>query len=103
MINHRGLVDWRLPSGNGMFEAIAPQVSYRDWIPADRTDTSATIIVGCNLGYGLNHVLSNTPDSHKVLVLEPRAEMILACLGHTDYRPFFEYCKSDSIKHSRHI
>jgi len=101
MINHRGLVDWRLLSGNGIFDAIAPQVAYRDWIPTDRADTSATIIMGCNLGYGLNRVLSNTPDSHKVLVLEPRSEMILACLGHTDYRPFFENQKLSFIPPDR--
>lgn len=97
MINRRGLVDWRLPSGNGIFDGIAPHVVYRDWIPADRADTSVTIIVGCNLGYGLNHVLGNTPDSHKVLVVEPRSEMILACLGHTDYRLFFDNHKLSFI------
>ncbi len=89
IINQQGLLDWRLPSGRGMFDSISPKTAYRDWTPKERADTSATIIVGCNLGYGINHVLSNTPSSHKVLVLEPRPEMLLACLSQTDYRPFF--------------
>jgi hypothetical protein len=88
--NRRGLVDWRLANGKGIFDAIAPQVAYRDWVSDDRVESSATIIVGCNLGYGVNHVLATTPVSHKVLVLEPRPEMILACLSQTDYGPFLE-------------
>jgi hypothetical protein len=103
VINQRGLLDWRLPTGKGIFDAIAPQVAYRDWIPADMADTSATIIVGCNLGYGVNQILANTPDTHKVLVLEPRSEMILGCLGHTDYRPFFENQKLSLIPPDREI
>jgi hypothetical protein len=87
--NQWGLLDWRLPSGKGLFDCLSPKLAYRDWTPTDRADTSATLIVGCNLGYGVNHVLSNTPNSHKVLVLEPRPEMLLACLSQTDYRPFF--------------
>lgn len=88
--NQWGLLDWRLPSGNGLFEAIPPSRFYQKWIPQEKADTSATMIVGCNLGYGLNHVLANTPNSHKVLVLDPRPEMVLACLSHTDYRPFLQ-------------
>jgi hypothetical protein len=41
------------------------------------------------VGYGLNHLLVKSPDSHKILVIEPNAELLLACLGQTDYRPFF--------------
>jgi len=41
---------------------------------------SASIIVGTNLGYGLNHLLVNTPDTHKVLVIEPNPVLVLACL-----------------------
>jgi hypothetical protein len=88
--NRWGLLDWRLPSGKGLFDAICPKTAYRDWIPKDKPETSATLIIGCNLGYGINHVLANSPDSHKVLVLEPRPEILLACLGQTDYRPFLE-------------
>ncbi len=88
--NSWGVLDWKLPSGKGMFQNLPVQGLYRDWMPEDKADTSATIIVGCNLGYGLNHVLINTPASHKVVVLEPRPEMLIACLGQTDYRPFIE-------------
>ncbi|MDD3312468.1 6-hydroxymethylpterin diphosphokinase MptE-like protein [Pseudodesulfovibrio sp.] len=89
-INERGLHDWRMDTGKGMFEAIHPAGIYAGWLKGEKQDTSATIIVGSNLGYGINHVLSGTPDSHKVMVLEPRPEMLLACLGQTDYRPFFK-------------
>ena len=88
--NGWGLIDWRLPSGKGLFDPIPPKMLYAEWIPREKADTSATLIVGCSLGYGINHVLSNTPHTHKVLVLEPRQEMLLACLSQTDYRPFFE-------------
>lgn len=89
-INEGGLHDWRLENGKGMFEALPIRGLYGDWLQSDNPDTSATIIVGCNLGYGVNHVLQGMPDSHKVMVLEPRSEMLLACLGQTDYRPMFE-------------
>jgi len=89
-INERGLHDWRMDSGKGMFEGIIPAGIYAGWLKGEKQDTSATIIVGSNLGYGINHVLSGTPDSHKVMVLEPRPEMLMACLGQTDYRPFFK-------------
>ncbi|MUM76279.1 DUF115 domain-containing protein [Pseudodesulfovibrio sp. F-1] len=89
-INEYGIHDWRMESGKGMFESLPPVGLYSSWTEGDKPDTSATFIVGCNLGYGVNHVLKNTPDSHKVMLLEPRPEMLLACLGQTDYRPFFE-------------
>ena len=89
-MNKWNLHDWKLDDGQGMFEAMPPAGLYRSWTGGDKADTSVTIIVGCNLGYGLNHVLTNTPDSHKVVLLEPRAEMLVACLSQTDYTPFFE-------------
>ena len=79
--NRWGLLDWRLPSGKGLFDPIPPRMLYAEWIPREKGNTSATLIVGCNLGYGINHVLSNTSHTHKVLVLEPRQEMLLACLS----------------------
>jgi len=89
-INDFGIHDWKMENGKGLFESLPPEGLYAGWLPNEKHDTSATFIVGSNLGYGVNHVLSNTPDSHKVMLLEPRAEMLLACLGQTDYRPFFE-------------
>jgi hypothetical protein len=89
-INDFGIHDWKMENGKGLFESLPPEGLYAGWLPNEKHDTSATFIVGSNLGYGVNHVLSSTPDSHKVMLLEPRAEMLLACLGQTDYRPFFE-------------
>lgn len=89
-VNKWGIIDWRMSEGNGLFESLPPGSLYRDWIQLEKPELSASIIVGCNLGYGLNHILVNTPDSHKILVLEPNPELLLACLGQTDYRPFFE-------------
>ncbi|NDV20799.1 DUF115 domain-containing protein [Pseudodesulfovibrio sp. JC047] len=89
-INQLGLHDWRMDTGTGLFESLPPDGLYANWLHPEKARTSATFVVGCNLGYGINHLLKNTPDSHKIMVLEPRAEMLLACLGQTDYRPFFE-------------
>lgn len=86
--NRHGVIDWRMEDGNGLFEAIPPHLLYRGWRPKDKAEGGATVIVGTALGYGLNHVLTGTPPSHKVVVIDPRPEMLLACLGQTDYRPF---------------
>lgn len=89
--NRFNLLDWRMDSGAGLVENAPPlPVLYKDWIPAEEPEKDATVIVGANLGYGLNHVLSNTPNTHRVVVIEPRPDMLLACLGQTDYRPFIE-------------
>ena len=84
--NRRGMLDWRMSGKEGLFDAITPEMAYKGWVPEDQADTSATLIIGTNLGYGLHHLLSHTPEKHQVMVLEPRPEMLLACLGHTDYR-----------------
>ncbi|MBG0790878.1 MAG: motility associated factor glycosyltransferase family protein [Desulfovibrionaceae bacterium] len=89
-VNEHGLLDWRMNSGKGMLESLRPEGLYAGWLPKEKADTSATFVVGANLGYGLNHLLKNTPDTHKIMLVEPRTEMLLACLGQTDYRPFFE-------------
>lgn len=86
--NRLGLLDWQLPSGACLFETLSPQAVYQRWIPEESPERAATFIVGVNLGYGLNRVLTGTPDSHKVLALEPDPGMLLACLSQTDYRPF---------------
>ncbi len=91
--NRFGTLDWRMDNGQGIFEALPPALHYRDWRPKEQVEGGATVIVGTALGYGLNHVLTGTPDSHRVLVVEPRPEMLLACLGQTDYRPFLAYGK----------
>ncbi len=88
-VNARGLRDWRLPNGKGMFEVLPPHGLYNSWIDKEKIDTSATFVVGSNLGYGINHLLTNTPDSHKIMLLEPNPDMLLACLSQTDYRPYF--------------
>ncbi|MBI5520556.1 MAG: motility associated factor glycosyltransferase family protein [Desulfovibrio sp.] len=88
-VNRWGLVDWKMESGQGLFEALPPRMLYTDWGNMEKADLSASILIGTNVGYGLNHVLINSPDSHKVLVIEPNPSLLLACLGQTDYRPFF--------------
>lgn len=90
-VNHMGLLDWRMEDGGGVFEKCPPlPVLYDEWRSLKQPERDATVIVGANLGYGLNHVLTGTPNTHKVLVIEPRPDMLLACLGQTDYRPFIE-------------
>ncbi|MGE4290866.1 MAG: motility associated factor glycosyltransferase family protein [Desulfovibrio sp.] len=88
--NKWGLLDLHLPEGKGMFESMPPAPLYRDWIPQDKAATGATLVVGCNLGYGVNHLCTNTPLSHKIMVLEPDPVQLYCCLGQTDYRPAFE-------------
>lgn len=86
--NSRGQMDFTLPSGQTMFET-PPQIFYHGWADtSEKAAAGASIIVGCNLGYGLNYVLVNTPNTHRVLVVEPDPEMLLACLGNSDYSPF---------------
>jgi len=100
--------DWRMDNGQGLFEMLPPPVHYNSWVAeAENAATSLTIIVGCNLGYGLNHVLTSTPNSHKVLLIEPNAALLVACLGQTDYSPFLEMGKlillppdEETIKHA---
>ncbi|MBI9078695.1 MAG: motility associated factor glycosyltransferase family protein [Pseudodesulfovibrio sp.] len=89
-INQFGLHDWRMDDGKGMFESLPPEGLYGNWLHKEKAKTSATFVVGANLGYGVNHLLQGTPDTHKVMLLEPRPEMLLACLSQTDYRPFFQ-------------
>jgi len=91
--NQGGIIDWRMDDGQGIFAKLPPPYFYKDWQPVEKLEGAATIIVGTALGYGLNHVLTGTSNSHKVLVVEPRPEMLIACLGQTDYRPFLAHGK----------
>jgi hypothetical protein len=72
---------------------MPPEAFYNRWNTQELADRSATIIVGCNLGYGLNHVLAKTPPTHKVLLFEPSPAMLYACLGQTDYAPWLDMGK----------
>ncbi len=88
-VNPMNLLDWRMDDGQGLLANVPPlPLVYQDWAPKDEPEKDATVIVGANLGYGINHVLGNTPNSHRVIVLEPRPDMLIACLGQTDYVPF---------------
>ncbi len=93
MVNRMGLMDIPLPEGGSLFGAMPPEAFYSRWNTTDLADRSATIIVGCNLGYGLNHVLTKTPPTHKVIVFEPSPAMLYACLGQTDYAPWMQMGK----------
>lgn len=87
-VNPLGYVDLPLGNGHGLFGPMPPRAYYTRWTPSAKADKGATVIVGCNLGYGLNHVLTSHPPRHRVLVLEPRPQMLAACLGMTDYSEF---------------
>lgn len=87
--NRWDMLDLHLPGGTGMFESMPPVPLYKDWIPTRKAATGASLIIGCNIGYGVNHVCTHTPISHKVLVLEPDPVQLYCCLGQTDYRPAF--------------
>ena len=86
-----GILDWRMDDGTGLIEKAPPlPVLYDNWRPQKEAEKDATVIIGANLGYGINHVLTGTPNSHRVVVVEPRPDMLLACLGQTDYRGLIE-------------
>ncbi len=86
--NSRGFLDWRLPTGKSLFGQLLPWLVYKNWRIPEAAESGASIVIGSNLGYGLNYFLPKVPSGHQVLVLEPRPDLLLACLGHTDYRPF---------------
>ena len=86
--NPTGHVDWRLDSGQGLHESIAPERYYNQWIPEKGAWGGASVIVGSGVGYGINFLLQNTPDNHRILIVEPRADMLVACLGQNQYEHF---------------
>ena len=86
--NRWGHMDWKMDNGTGMFEASPPPLFYKTWVPEEKiAHLSITYLIGCNIGYGLNHILSHSPKGHKVVVIEPDPVMLLACLSQTDYTP----------------
>ncbi len=85
-----GLLDWTLENGETLFSKVHPGGCYGSWLRLDKPAPAATVAVGSNLGYGINELLSKTPPGHKVLVVEPDPDMLLACLGQTEYAPFIE-------------
>ena len=96
-----GRLDYRLEQGGTLFGGLHPDMLYREWAPVDDSHASATILVGANLGYGLNHVLTNTSDRHKVFVVEPDPAVLLACLGQSDYSPFMQVGKVEFLPPDR--
>ena len=88
-VNRFGLLDWRLP-GTSLFASAHPESFYQGWTPENLPEASASLLIGANLGYGVNHLLTKTPERHKIYLLEPRAEMLVACLGQSDYRPYIK-------------
>lgn len=99
--NRWEMVDMQMPEGGYLFDAAPPAMCYSSWIPkeahtkdsgpgSDRNSLSrsATVIIGCNVGYGLVHVINNTPDSHKIVLLEPDAAMLALCFSQSDFSPY---------------
>jgi hypothetical protein len=102
-LNSVGLVDWRMDSGEGVLEKLPLQAVYGDWLPKEKAESSATVIVGSGVGYGVNLVIGKTPNSHRVFVIEPRPEILLACLGQTDFVPFFKIGKLNFLPPDENI
>ncbi len=92
-MNRWNMLDFRMKDGQFLFDSIPPGPLYNGWVPAKQVPAEATFVVGSNLGYGINHLLANTRDSHTVYVVEPDADVLAACLGQTDYRPFISMGK----------
>ncbi len=91
IVNHDGRLDWRMDDGSTLFTAASPPMFYKEWNITQEADAKGmTVLLGVNLGYGLNEVLKAAPPAHKVVVIEPNAQLLLACLGQTDYRPFMQ-------------
>lgn len=101
--NKWGVMDLPLKGGGSLFSAMPPAAFYREWVRLEKAETSATVVVGVNLGYGLNTLLENTPDSHKIIVIEPDAAKLGVCLGMSDYTPFFENKKLFFVPPDREI
>jgi hypothetical protein len=94
IINQSNYIDWKMPDGSTLL-GNNPDLTnnYRHCIPAEDNKTRISFLVGLNLGYGLNQVLQKSPDGHKVGVLEPKVEILLACLILNDYTSFIESAK----------
>lgn len=91
-INKQKILDFQV-NGHSLLEGLPLEQLYKEWGTVERPQTSATIIIGANIGCGLGYVLTRTPPQHKVIVIEPRPEMLCACLMATDYTPFIEQKK----------
>jgi hypothetical protein len=65
--NSKGNLDYAPEQGSSLYGAMPPGMVYRGWAPADdgRLAAGATIIIGSGLGYGINIVLTNTPNTHR--------------------------------------
>lgn len=83
--NSFGLLDFNGDDGP-YFESQHPNTLYSQWPSGPDTNKDASLILGCNLGFGLNHLLINTPQTHAVVVLEPDPKKAVLCLGLNDYR-----------------
>jgi hypothetical protein len=84
--NGFGKLDWLRDTNAFLLEPFADLRMYHKWYQLDRPEKTATIVVGCNLGYGINTLLSNTPKTHTIMVLEPDPNVLHATLGLSNYR-----------------
>lgn len=114
--NRWEMVDMQMPQGGYLFDAAPPAMCYSSWIPkeahtkdsgpmSDRNSLSrsATVIIGCNVGYGLVHTITNTPDSHKVILLEPDPAMLALCFSQSDFSPYIRAGKLTVLPPDRTI
>jgi hypothetical protein len=85
-VNEQGLHDVRLGLHGGLFDKVPPYGYYSNWLTGmQELDKSAGILIGSNIGYGINHILSTAPQGFKLYVLEPDPHMLAACFSINDY------------------
>ena len=83
--NRWGWLDLAIEDNKTLLGSMPPKTFYVGWKPQKQGIEGASIISGCNLGYGLNWLLSVTKEGHKIAVTDPHPEMLALCLGITDY------------------
>ncbi len=86
LFNNMGWLDLNLDEESTLLGTMPPRGFYVSWRPQYKGAQGASIIGGCNLGYGLNSLLAVTEPGHKIGIYDPRPEMVALCLGITDYR-----------------
>ena len=87
-VDRAGRLDWRCPDGEGMYARVPRRLAYADWTPAPDVTGGVTLVLGCGLGDGLLHILEHSGEDHRVFVLEPRRDLLLACLGAAPLGPY---------------
>ncbi len=83
--NRLGLPDYVYEKDRLLMEDI-PLGIYKRWVHSPSSMRNLSIVIGANVGYGIDVLLKKTRD--RILVVEPLKEMVAACLGISDLSPF---------------